>query len=237
MNRFTSLIFTLGIVASLLVSCANQPQSTPLAQNKVEAAEIKVSTPLEAKKQLELGNQRFVKDSCQFPHHDHLRVEGTSEKQNPYATIVGCSDSRVPIELIFDQGIGDIFVIRTAGNSVNDDVILGSIDYSVLHLDVKLVVILGHESCGGVTGAIASADDNHHAHDQGQVEQLLQTIRNDVKEYVGKPEQVDEAIRCNVFAQVERLRSLPHLKKRIEEGKLEILPAYYNIHTGSVTYL
>ena len=98
----------------------------------------------------------------------------------PFAAVVGCFDSRVPVELLFDQGIGDVFVIRTAGNNVNSEMVMGSVDYAIEHLGVKVLLVLGHGSCGGVTGAVSESEEEH-----GNIACLLSAIRNDVSEYVG----------------------------------------------------
>ena len=203
----------------------------------VTAIELKeVTTPAEALVRLQEGNARYVADSCSFPHHDHKRVEETAPHQAPFVAVVGCSDSRVPVELVFDQGIGDIFVIRTAGNSVNDDVVMGSVDYAINHLNVKMVVVLGHESCGGVTGAITVAKPGEESHEAGKVNALLDIIRADVKEYVGKPESLNAAITLNTNKQVERIKACEHVQKLIKAGKLTVVPAHYNVHSGKVDF-
>ena len=135
--------------------------------------------------------------------------------QAPFAAIVGCSDSRVPVELLFDQGIGDIFVIRTAGNNVNSEMVMGSVDYAIEHLGVKVLLVLGHGSCGGVTGAISEG-----GHEHGNIGHLLGTIREDVSDYVGKVESLDEAIRHHTHVQVERIMSYAHVA---ETDRLKIL--------------
>lgn len=203
----------------------------------VTAIELKeVTTPAEALTRLEEGNARYVADNCSFPHHNHKRVEETAPHQAPFVAVVGCSDSRVPVELVFDQGIGDIFVIRTAGNSVNDDVVMGSVDYAINHLDVKMVVVLGHESCGGVTGAITVAKAGEESHEEGKVSALLEVIRADVKEYVGKPDSLNAAITLNTNKQVERIKQCAHVQKLIKAGKLTVVPAHYNVHSGKVQF-
>jgi carbonic anhydrase len=138
----------------------------------------------------------------------------------------------VPVELIFDQGIGDIFVIRTAGNNVNNDAVMGSIDYAIEHLGVKTVVVLGHESCGGVTGAI----DEVKADDESKIDELLTMIQSDVKQYVGKADSLDAAIRLNAATQVKRINDRELVKKFVEAGKTQVVGAYYNVHDGSVAF-
>jgi carbonic anhydrase len=192
---------------------------------------LKVSTPQEAIAKLAAGNERYVNGKSIYPHCDADRVSETAPHQAPYAAIVGCSDSRVPIELVFDQGIGDIFVIRTAGNNVNSEMVMGSVDYAIEHLNVKVLLVLGHGSCGGVTGAISEGEEGH-----GNLGKLLGTIRNDVTEYVGKTDSIDAAIRHHAHVQVERILSYPHVMEKIKNGKLLVKRAYYDVKTGKVTF-
>ncbi|MCQ2190164.1 MAG: carbonic anhydrase [Paludibacteraceae bacterium] len=192
-----------------------------------------VNTPEEAIARLKDGNARYVAGQSCFPHVDAARIAETSNGQKPFAAVVACADSRVPVEFIFDQGIGDIFVIRTAGNNVNDDAVMGSIDYAIEHLGVKTVVILGHESCGGVTSAI---EGEIKANEEAKIDELLTMIQNDVKQYVGKKDSLDAAIRLNAATQVKRIDDRNLVKEFVESGKTKIVGAYYNIHDGSVTF-
>ncbi|MBQ5888074.1 MAG: hypothetical protein IIW77_02210 [Bacteroidaceae bacterium] len=188
------------------------------------------STPEEALVELIAGNERYVNEKSIHPHGNMDRVEDTAPHQAPFAAVVGCSDSRVPVELLFDQGIGDIFVIRTAGNNVNSEMVMGSVDYAIEHLGVKLLLVLGHGSCGGVTGAISEGEEEH-----GNIGHLLGVIRNDVSDYVGKPESLDAAIRHHAQVQVERIIAYPHVAEKIANGELQVKKAYYDVNTGKVT--
>lgn len=192
---------------------------------------FKVTSPEEGIAKLKAGNERYVNEESIYPRADMERVEQTAQHQFPFAAVVGCSDSRVPIELIFDQGIGDIFVIRTAGNNVNSEMVMGSVDYAIEHLGVKILLVLGHGSCGGVTGAISEEEGEEH----DNIGKLLGTIRQDVADYVGKPESLDEAIRKHAHIQVERILSYPHVAQKVKEGKLLVKSAYYDVKTGKVT--
>lgn len=136
--------------------------------------------------------------------------------------------------MLFDQGLGDIFVIRTAGNSVGSDIVMGSVDYAVDHLEVPLVVILGHQNCGGVTSAIAESDSHHESH--GKIDQLLEIVRDDVKPYVGHPEQLDEAIHVNAKVQRDDIEAVKYIQEKESEGKLKVVSAYYSFDTGVVTF-
>mgnify|MGYP003291507832 CR=1 FL=1 len=231
-------ISVVAAMALLGASCAHtgsNKESKACCNKEMTAVETQldsVKTPEDALARLAEGNARYVADQSLNPHHNHKRVEATAPHQAPFAAVVACSDSRVPVELLFDQGIGDVFVIRTAGNSVNDDVVMGSVDYAVEHLGVKAVVVLGHESCGGVTGAITEDEKD----DDSKVDELLTVIRNDVKQYVGKKDSLDAAIRLNAKTQVERIMASKHVQKLVAEGKLAVKTGYYNVHSGKVDF-
>ena len=231
------------LAALMAVGCStieNHQQAANAAsesarEERMEAVEVQldsVKTPEDALARLAEGNARYVADSCLNPHHNHKRVAATASQQKPFAAVVACSDSRVPVELLFDQGIGDIFVIRTAGNSVNDDVVMGSVDYAVERLGVKAVVVLGHESCGGVTGAISDMEKS----DDSKVDELLSVIRNDVKPYVGHKDSLDAAVRLNARVQVDRIMASKHVQKQVAEGRLVVKSAYYNVRSGKVDF-
>lgn len=137
----------------------------------------------------------------------------------------------IPVEIIFDQGVGDIFVIRTAGNNVEGDMVMGSIEYAVDHLGVKVLLVLGHSSCGGVTSAISNGEHS------GAVGNLLYHIQSDIPDFVGKTELLDEAIEAHIYAQVATLQQNELVAHSIKAGKLIIRGAHYDIHTGKVTIL
>lgn len=215
---------TITNVFSLLALGASLAMCTPKTDT------LKASTPEEAIAKLVAGNERYVNETSIYPRADIDRVEETAPHQAPFAAVVGCSDSRVPVELVFDQGIGDIFVIRTAGNNVNSDMVMGSVDYAIEHLGVKVLLVLGHGSCGGVTGAISEGEEEH-----GNIGKLLETIRHDVPNYVGKPESLDAAIREHAQIQVERILSYPHVAEKVKKGELLVKCAYYDVQTGKVS--
>lgn len=216
MKRIKILLLTLLIMS--LASCRNAYQ-TPAS----------IDTPPEALAALLEGNSRFVSGNTINPNSDIDRVEETAPHQEPFAAVVGCSDSRVPVELIFDQGVGDVFVIRTAGNNVGGDMVMGSVEYAVDHLGVKVLLVLGHGSCGGVTSAISSGEHG------GAVGNLLHHIQADIPEYIGKPELLDEAIISHTRSQVETLLQNSTVAESVGKGKLIVKGAHYDIHTGKVT--
>ena len=204
--------------------------------------ETPVTTPDEAIQRLKEGNKRFVNGSPIYPNYSIDRVKETTTGQSPFATVVGCGDSRVPVEIVFDRGIADIFVVRIAGNTIHGDTVLGSVDYSI-GIGSKVIVILGHDSCGGITGAITHTHHENHNEEEvedpshpGKVNTLLEILQEDVKEYIGKPEMLNEAIRANAMAQVKHLLGYPHVKKLVDEGKLKVVPAHYSLTTGEVEF-
>ena len=218
MRKLLLNVMGITLMVMTFTMCQSQPASVP-------------STPKEALAALMTGNERYVDEECMNPRSDMDRVEETAPHQAPFAAVVGCSDSRVPVELVFDQGIGDIFVIRTAGNNVNSEMVMGSVDYAIEHLGVKLLLVLGHGSCGGVTGAISEGEEEH-----GNIGHLLGTIRDDVSDYVGKIERLDDAIHHHTQVQVERILAYPHVAEKIAKGELMVKKAYYDVKTGKVTY-
>ena len=217
MNKRLFLNLTgLTLIVMTFTMCKSQPAVAP-------------STPQEALAELIAGNERYVSEKTVHPRGGMDRVAETAPHQAPFAAVVGCSDSRVPVELLFDQGIGDIFVIRTAGNNVNSEMVMGSVDYAIEHLGVKVLLVLGHGSCGGVTGAISEGEEEH-----GNIGSLLSTIRNDVSQYVGKADSLEAAIHHHAHVQVERILSYHHVTEKIEKGELLVKQAYYDVNIGKV---
>ena len=179
------------------------------------------------------GNRRFVEGKSIKPRQDSNTIELLENGQKPFATIVGCSDSRVPNELIFDQGLGDLFIIRTAGQ-VSAAASYGSMEFSVLKLNTKLIVVLGHTECGAVAAAVSRPEDV-----PGHIVTLINEIKHAAVKCVGKPgDPVNNAVRQNVIDQTMSLRDLdPILSKKYKNGEILIVGAVYDIHTGKVEFL
>jgi carbonic anhydrase len=183
----------------------------------------------EALQKLADGNKRYTGSKLAHPNQTVERRNEVSKGQKPFAVIVGCSDSRIPPEIIFDQGIGDLFVIRVAGNIV-DDVALGSIEYAVDHLDTPLVVVLGHGKCGAVTATVQGGEAHGHI---GSIVRMIAPAVEKAKTQSG--DLTDNAIRANVELVVDAVRSSkPILTKALEQGKVKIVGAYYDIEKGKV---
>jgi carbonic anhydrase len=178
------------------------------------------------------GNKRFAAMNATHPNQGKERRDEVKGGQKPFAVIVGCSDSRIPLEILFDQGIGDIFVIRLAGNIV-DDTALGSIEYAVDHLGTRLVVVLGHAKCGAVTAATQGGEAHGHI---GSIVQLIIPAVEKARAKSG--DLIDNSIKENARLVAATISSSkPILSKMVEDGKIAIVPAYYSIDTGMVELL
>lgn len=177
------------------------------------------------------GNQRFVQHKPQYPDQSAARLQEVAQAQHPFATILSCADSRVPAEIIFDQGIGDIFDVRVAGNIATPET-LGSIEYAVVLLGTPLVMVLGHERCGAVTAAVQNESL------LGEIGSFVKAIKPAVKRVKDQPgDAVDNAVVANVQYQIERLKRSKLLTEQIEAGKLKIVGGRYDLDTGSVTMI
>lgn len=186
----------------------------------------------EALQALREGNRRFATGQAIHPHQDATRREEVLPGQRPFAALLACSDSRVPPEVIFDRGVGDLFVVRTAGHVV-DDVALGSIEYAVEHLQVPLLVVLGHTRCGAVTAAL------HGDEAPGHIAAVIRAILPAVREARGLPgDPLSNAIDAHVRRVVAHLRAVsPLLAEREHTGTLPIVGARYNLESGEVDWL
>jgi carbonic anhydrase len=167
------------------------------------------------------------------------RFRALAEGQYPHAVIVGCADSRVAPEILFDVGVGDIFVVRIAGNVVGGAgvTVKGSIEYAIAELNVPLIVVLGHSGCGAVKAAMKHIDAKDSL--PGAINGLVELIKPAVAQSHGKPgDPLDNAVRKNVELGVERLKQLqPIVAPQVKEGKLKVVGAVYDLRTGTVTEL
>ena len=188
-------------------------------------------SPTLALQELIEGNSRFVQDKRLNPHQSRLRLAEIATVQHPFAAILSCADSRVPAEMIFDVGLGDLFVVRIAGNVVSPRV-TGSLEYAAKVLGSGLIVILGHERCGAVTAAVNGTT----------VEGEIGTFVNDIKPAVArvkgiKGDRIDNAVIANVQYQLELLNKSKVLTALVTEGKLKIVGGRYDLDTGEVTMI
>jgi carbonic anhydrase len=185
------------------------------------------------------GNKRFVKGELAHQGRKPEDFRALAEGQSPVAVVVGCADSRVPPELIFDQGVGDLFVVRVAGNVISGAgaSVKGSIEYAVAELGVRLVVVLGHSRCGAVQAALKHIDARDTL--PGSIGNLVDTIKPAVNAVKGKPgDLLENAIRANVERGVVRLKSLaPTLADPVKNGTVKIVGAVYDLRDGEVKVL
>lgn len=207
---------------------AAHPEAAPAAGTP--AVRVVVKGALE---RLKDGNRRYADGKPSQPRRGREQRELVARAQLPFAIIVGCADSRVPPEVVFDQGLGDLFVVRVAGNVV-DETVLGSIEYAVEHLGSRLVVVLGHERCGAVDAACKGGNPGAH------VGSLVEAIRPAVE--VARRRKGDnllaDAVKSNVQRVVDQLKgSWPVLGPEVREERLTVVGGVYDLETGRVEFL
>jgi carbonic anhydrase len=192
------------------------------------AAETSISTD-EALQRLMAGNRRFMVQQSEYPHQSLQRLQEVAYSQQPFAVILSCADSRVPVEIVFDEGVGDLFDIRIAGNIVTPEV-LGSLEYAIAILGTRLVMVLGHERCGAVTAAVTGEAV------PGSIGTLVKAIEPAIVQTDGPPEQViDKAVVANVHYQIQAMkRNSPLIAERVLKQQLKIVGGRYDLDTGEV---
>lgn len=247
-----NLLLTCCLLTVLLTSCAKEQPTAgnasengaetiddvkPLVNRVLTQEEQAQLTPEQVLTMLKEGNQRFVAGTLTARDHSKL-VREAALGQYPKAVILSCLDSRIPVEDVFDRGIGDIFVARVAGNFENTD-ILGSMEFACKVSGSKLVFVLGHESCGAIRGAIDGVE-------LGNITSMLANIKPAVehfKDYEGEqtgqnPEFVKMVTKQNVLATIDRIRTNSPILKEMElQGDIKIVGGIYNMDTGTVTML
>src|SRR6184192_2395084 len=249
-TRIAFLVLTAGVISGSQVAYAGDPAH----------ADQRVVPQAEAMSRLKEGNGRYTSGNRQHPHESSeerayiatssyenagmiflgmtadqaaKRRAELAKSQHPFAIIVSCSDSRVPPEIVFDQGLGDLFVIRVAGNVI-DDHSLGSIEYAVDHLAVRLIVVLGHQSCGAVKAAkeTIAAKTKATAHIQSLITAIQPAVEATAKD------DLETTVKENVKNVVQALRSsTPILKTKVDSGDIQVIGGYYSLDTGAVTFL
>ncbi|MEH2437576.1 MAG: carbonic anhydrase [Nostoc sp.] len=188
-------------------------------------------TPDKALQELLEGNERFVKAKRRNPHQTHSRLVEVAKGQKPFASVLGCADSRVPSEIVFDQGLGDLFVCRVAGNIATSEEI-GSLEFGSLILGSKVIMVVGHKRCGAVSAALKGGEV------PGQIGSLLEAIKPSVESSKGQAgDKIENACKANILTQVKKLKSSSVLSKLIDEEKLKIAGAYYDLDTGKISIL
>jgi carbonic anhydrase len=210
-------------------------------QAKVEAADSQsIATPSEGEQksnpeaaldELIAGNRRFTSGRTASHRRDLALLQQMMEKQEPFAAVLSCADSRVPVEVVFDQTIGQLFVTRVAGNMVTAE-IMASLEYAVAVLGTHTILVMGHSRCGAVTAAIQATHQGQVV--PGQISALFPHIEPAVKQ--AGPD-LEPTVRANALLQAARLRESPLLAAMIEEGKLIVAAGYFDLRTGAVTLL
>jgi carbonic anhydrase len=199
----------------------------------VIAAVTKPTMPAtQALKLLLEGNQRFVAGKLEHPNQTPERRSETAKGQHPFASVLACSDSRTPPEIIFDRGLGDLFVVRVAGN-VADKVVIESLDYSVKHLGVRVVMVLGHRRCGAVIAAVEGHEEDYQ--DVGPMLSELAPAVQATHGMAGDP--IENAVRANVKLVMLNLATSPELRALVISGELKIIGGIYDLDTGTIEML
>ncbi|MBG0564231.1 carbonic anhydrase [Actinoplanes aureus] len=197
------------------------------------ASGTRPETPRAALHALLDGNRRFVAGRAHHPRQGPDRIREIAAGQDPFAVILGCADSRVAPELLFDQGIGDLFDNRVAGNLV-DDLLLGSIEYAVEEFAPPLLLVLGHERCGAVSATLNAIRTGTSA--PGHIAALVEALRPILTPYADAPDGVELGVRANIRAQAEALLAQSAIiREAVEHGKTAVVGARYDLDTGLVT--
>ena len=194
-------------------------------------------TATEALDRLRAGNARFVRGEARFPTVRKEVLAALAKQQHPYATILGCSDSRVPPELLFDAGFGELFIVRLAGNVLSAEV-GGTLQYAGTHLKTPLFVILGHEGCGAVQAALAVKFRG--ARERSRIEDLLQSVLpalDAIDPTLAPDEQLAAAVEANVRWTMRQVLATPEAQARQAEGVMQLVGAVAEITTGRVRFL
>lgn len=209
----------------------------PLREKVLTEEEQKLLTPDSVLQSLKDGNKRFVNNTVTARDHSAM-VRDAAAGQFPKAVIISCLDSRIPVEDVFDKGIGDIFVGRVAGNFVNED-LLGSLEFGCKVSGAKLILVLGHESCGAIKAAIDNVKLGNITAMLAKIQPAIKNSQNFSGEKTSKNEAfVEYVARNNVLHTIEVIKSKsPILKEMEEKGEIKIVGAYYNLKTGEVIFL
>jgi carbonic anhydrase len=193
-------------------------------------------TAEEALARLIAGNDRFVRGEARFPTVQKEVLAALAKGQRPYATVLGCSDSRVPPELIFDAGFGELFIVRVAGNVISPEV-MGTLQYAGVHLRTPLFVVLGHDGCGAVGAALAARKG---AEEPARIAVLLENILpglRDLPHGLAPDTEIRRAVEANVRWAMRQLLETPEAKARAAEGTMKLVGAVYELHSGRVRFL
>ncbi|MGH4124642.1 MAG: carbonic anhydrase [Clostridium sp.] len=237
-KKLTSVVVTLLVSATLFSGCSGKTTKDKTSNTKVTKTSVykraENVVAADAENLLKEGNSRFVENKALGDDISTEKIKGLATNgQKPFAVIFSCSDSRVPPENIFDQGLGDLFVIRNAGNVV-DDITLGSIEYGVEHAAAPLIVVLGHENCGAIKATIDGGEASPN------ISAILSKIKPSFDKVKGsttdKNELYENCADENVKNSLAVIKSSPVINKLEKEKKVTVIGAKYHIETGKVTF-
>lgn len=221
-----SKIITLSLLCLAIAGCTKGTLTDNVQQTAIE--------------RLKAGNERFINGKSIHQNQTLQRVKDIKDSQKPFAVIISCSDSRVSPEIVFDQGLGDLFVIRTAGNVLHDYE-LGSIEYAVEHLNVKTIYVLGHKNCGAVKAMLG--EDNGHPL-PGHIHSIIEGLKSEpevqeaIKNKAQSKDLTEDAVEANIkFAIKQISTSEPLLKEKFEKKEVEIFGGVYNLDNGQINQL
>jgi carbonic anhydrase len=236
-NIFT-LVFSIAIFSACVAQDSQQNSGdTELSSDVITQSDQESLTPDEIIQGLKEGNERFVNNNL-TPRDYKSQVQATASGQYPEAIVISCVDSRVPVENVFDKGVGDIFVARVAGNFVNED-ILGSSEFATAVAGSKVVVVMGHESCGAVKAAIDGVEMGNITAMLDKIEPAVEmTMNYDGDKSTSNNEYVTEVVTNNVMNTIAEMReNSPIIAELERNGDVVIAGAFYDLDTGKVTFL
>ncbi|MGW2563468.1 carbonic anhydrase [Streptomyces sp. NPDC001514] len=234
-HRRALLAGGLAVAAGALTACSSTSAS-PGATTAAPTTDARPTTPEAAFARLTDGNKRWVSGDLRHPDRDPNRRQLVAEKQEPYGVILSCIDSRVPPELLFDTGLGDLYVMRTGGQAVGP-VVIGSVEYGPMTSGTPLIVVLGHQRCGAVEAAYKSIRDGEPL--SGNLEAIAKALRPAYEQAVkeGGADPVETMARAQVKLTAADLRSNQDLAPLVKKGALAVAGAYYSLDTGQVEVL
>ncbi|ADD43714.1 carbonic anhydrase [Stackebrandtia nassauensis] len=197
-------------------------------------AEDQAASPDAALDRLMRGNRRYIKGHSRHPHQSLEYLHEVAKGQHPFAITIGCADSRVPPEILFDQGLGDVFDHRIAGN-IPDELLLGSIEFAIEEFAPPLLMALGHERCGAITATIDAIESGTEP--PGHIAAIVEALRPVVEPVLDEPgDKVENGVRANIVDVVEQLqRRSDIVAEKVEAGELTVVGARYDLDTGKVT--
>ena len=224
-----------ALVGGGLVAACGDSGSSSTSSSTPSPTSTPVTNPDEAVARLLAGNKRFVDGRLDHPRRDDVQRSEQAEGQTPYAIILGCADSRVPPEIIFDEGLGDIFSVRVAGNTSPADIVLGSVEYGAAVLKCKVIMVLGHQGCGAVKAAVDQVTKGKQVpgHIPGVVDPIVPAVQ--AVQATPADQLVDAATKENVRRTVALLQSSqPVLAPLVQGGQLKVVGGEYQLHSGQV---